>query len=86
MEKNKEIINKKSTNRLSKFEKARIIGLRAQQISLGSPPMIPITGQMDHIQIANMELEQRKIPMKIQRKLPSGEIEEFMLEEMVIDT
>ena len=59
---------------LTRFEKARIMGARALQLSLGAPPFIPIpkTARIS-LDIAMEELEQRVIPITIRRVLPNGD-------------
>jgi len=60
---------------LTKYEKARIMGARALQLSLGAPPFIPIpkTARIS-LDISMEELEQRVIPITIRRVLPNGEL------------
>ena len=57
---------------LTRFEKARIMGARALQLSLGAPPFIPIpkTARIS-LDISMEELEQRVIPITIRRVLPN---------------
>jgi DNA-binding protein Alba len=59
---------------LTRFEKARIMGARALQLSLGAPPFIPIpkTARIS-LDISMEELEQRVIPITIRRVLPNGD-------------
>lgn len=59
---------------LTRFEKARIMGARALQLSLGAPPFIPIpdTAQTS-LDIAMEELEIKAIPITIRRALPNGD-------------
>ncbi len=59
---------------LTRFEKARIMGARALQLSLGAPPFIPIpdTAQTS-LDIAMEELEIKAIPITIRRVLPNGD-------------
>jgi len=59
---------------LTRFEKARIMGARALQLSLGAPPFIPIpeTARIS-LDIAMEELNQRVIPIVIRRVLPNGD-------------
>ena len=59
---------------LTRFEKARIMGARALQLSLGAPPFIeiPPTARTS-LDIALVELEQRVIPIIIRRSLPNGD-------------
>ena len=59
---------------LTRFEKARIMGARALQLSLGAPPVIEIpSGAKTSLDIALAELEQRIIPIVIRRRLPNGD-------------
>lgn len=51
----------------TRFERARIIGARALQISMGAPILIP-TEKSDPIDIAIQELEQGVIPITVKRK------------------
>jgi len=86
---NKEVLNnmkskkKKTFPFLTKYEKARILGVRAQQISTGAPIMIDSTGFTSALEVAEEELRQRKIPFIIRRTLPNGQIEDWKIEEFV---
>ena len=52
----------------TRFEKARIIGARALQISLGAPVLIEIPeGTIDPIDIAKMEFDKEVIPIDVKR-------------------
>ncbi len=59
---------------LTRFEKARIMGARALQLSQGAPPFIeiPATARTS-LDIAMEELDQRIIPIIIKRVLPNGD-------------
>ncbi len=72
---------KKTVPFLNKFEKARLIGVRIQQLSSGSEPKISTGGLNSIVEIVEEELKQRKIPLIIKRNLPNGESEEWKLEE-----
>ncbi len=53
----------------TKFEKARIIGARALQISMGAPVIIDVPAQvMDPVDIAIMEFDNNVIPITIKRE------------------
>ena len=80
IEKNKNI-KKKTVPFLNKFEKARLLGVRIQQLSAGAEPKINISGFTNIIDIVEEELKQRKIPLIIKRNLPNGSSEEWKLEE-----
>lgn len=59
---------------LTRFEKARIMGARALQLSQGAPPFIPIPKTArTSLDISMEELEQRVIPITIRRVLPNGD-------------
>ena len=74
-----------TTPYLTKYEKARIIGARALQISKNSPILIPseqLAGETDPIVIAEMELREGKIPFIIRRYLPDGSYEDWPVSEL----
>ena len=55
--------------KLTRFEKARIIGARALQIAMGAPILVdPPDNVSDPIEIALLELERGVIPLTIRRK------------------
>jgi len=66
---------------LTRFEKARIIGIRALQISLGAPVLIPIEDveNLDSLRIAEKELEAQVLPVIIVRWTPDGKYQEIPL-------
>ena len=70
---------------LTKYEKARILGARALQISMGAPILINLEGETDSLEIAFKELQKRVIPIVIRRYLPCGKYEDWELTEMVIE-
>ena len=54
--------------KFTRFEKARIIGARALQISLGAPVLIDIPeGMIDPIAIAMLEFDRKVIPITVNR-------------------
>lgn len=75
-----------TTRFLTKYEKARIIGARALQISKNAPVMVDIEpGEWDPIKIAEKELIERKIPFIIRRYLPDGSFEDWKVDELIFD-
>ena len=65
---------------LTRFEKARIMGARALQLSLGAPTFIEIPETAaTSLDIAMEELEQRLIPISIRRSLPNGDFQNIPL-------
>lgn len=66
---------------LTRFEKARIMGARALQLSLGAPPFIEIPKTAGtSLDIALEELEQRAIPIIIRRRLPNGDFQNIPID------
>lgn len=56
---------------MTKFEKARIIGARALQLSMGAPSLIKMSEDTrDPILGAVRELEEGIIPITVKRTLP----------------
>ena len=60
------VVKKKVTPiKLTRFEKARLIGARALQLSLGATPLVDISGSIDPVDIATLELKENVIPLKV---------------------
>tara|TARA_B100001287_G_scaffold276733_1_gene289043 strand:+ start:5574 stop:6044 length:471 start_codon:yes stop_codon:yes gene_type:complete len=58
---------------LTRYEKAKIIGLRAKQINHGADIFIDVPDNViEGLTIAEMELEAKKIPFIIRRPMPNG--------------
>lgn len=54
----------------TRFERARIVGARALQISMGAPILIEVPkGIVDPIEIATMEFTRQVIPITVKREL-----------------
>jgi DNA-directed RNA polymerase subunit K/omega len=54
---------------LNQYERAAVIGIRAQQISEGAQPMIDVPEGIENaIEIATMELKMKKMPLIICRE------------------
>lgn len=60
--------------RLTKYERARIIGARALQLSMGAMPLIDVSELKvkDPLVIAEEELKRGVLPITISRRLPDG--------------
>ena len=66
---------------LTRFERARIMGARALQLSLGAPVFIEIPkNATTSLEIAMEELKQRIIPIVIKRTLPNGDYQNIPLD------
>ena len=70
---------------MTKYERARILGTRALQISMNAPVLVDIEGETDPLQIAMKELSAKKIPLVVRRYLPDGSYEDWSVEELIID-
>eukprot|EP00766_Chilomastix_caulleryi_P000598 gnl/Chilomastix_caulleri/1584.p1 GENE.gnl/Chilomastix_caulleri/1584~~gnl/Chilomastix_caulleri/1584.p1 ORF type:complete len:106 (+),score=28.47 gnl/Chilomastix_caulleri/1584:77-394(+) len=71
---------------ITKFERARVLGARALQLSYGAPPTIQMPpGVTDPLEIAERELENNAIPMIIRRYLPDGCYEDWDISELMQD-
>jgi DNA-directed RNA polymerase I, II, and III subunit RPABC2 len=66
--------------KLTRFEKARIVGARALQVAMGAPILIqPSTDLSSPTDIALKELESGILPMTIRRTLPDGTFQDVPL-------
>lgn len=74
---------KKTQPSITKFEKAKIIGIRAQMIADGSEPLIEINNLKNAIEIAEEEYKQKKIPLLITRNI-NGIKEYWRLDDFLI--
>ena len=72
---------KKTIPYLTKFERARIMGVRLQQLAYGAKPRINTDGLHSINEIVEKELIQRKIPFILRRTLPNGVSEDWKMEE-----
>jgi len=84
-ESKKKIPNDKRTTTpyMTKYERARLLGTRALQISMNAPVLVDLEGQTDPLQIALKELNEKKIPLVIRRYLPDGWYEDWTCEELL---
>lgn len=66
--------------KLTRFERARIVGARSLQVSLGAPILAPLPDSVtDPIDIAVVELNEKVLPMTIRRTLPEGSYQDIPL-------
>jgi DNA-directed RNA polymerases I, II, and III subunit RPABC2 len=77
--------NHKTYPFLTKYERAHIIGTRANQLSQGSKPFILVPEHITDVKdIARIELEQKRLPYIIKRRLPTGQFEYWRLADLII--
>lgn len=68
--------------RMTKYERAHILGVRASQLNAGAPPFVDIEDETDSLKIARKELDEHKIPFIIRRKFPDGSYEDWPINEL----
>ncbi|WWD04217.1 hypothetical protein V865_002284 [Kwoniella europaea PYCC6329] len=73
-----------TTPYMTKYERARVLGTRALQISMNAPVLVPVEGETDPLEIALKELAAKKIPLVIRRYLPDNSFEDWKVEELII--
>ena len=74
-----------TTPYLTKYERARVMGTRALQISMGAPVQITVDSNVtDPIIIAEKELQARKLPLIVRRYLPNGEYEDVDVRNLIV--
>ncbi|KAJ2712730.1 subunit common to RNA polymerases I, II, and III [Coemansia spiralis] len=74
-----------TTPYMTKYERARILGTRALQISMNAPVMVEPEGESDPYLIALKELRARKIPFVVRRYLPDASYEDWRVAELIVD-
>ncbi|KAI5801564.1 DNA-directed RNA polymerase I [Peziza echinospora] len=72
-----------TTPYMTKYERARLLGTRALQISMNAPVLVDLEGETDPLQIALKELGQKKIPLVVRRFLPDGHYEDWTCDELI---
>jgi len=70
---------------LTKYEKARVLGVRITQLNKGAKPLIEYQSTIiDNHLIAERELQEKKIPFIVMRPLPNGRKEYWKLQDLEI--
>lgn len=74
-----------TSNKMTKYERAKILGVRAQMLASGAKPLIEVSKHIDDVlEIAKLELKQKKIPFIIKRKI-SNNYEYWKIDDMIIE-
>ncbi len=72
--------------KLTRFERARIIGARALQVSLGAPILVEVPESVsDPIEISLAELKGHVLPMTLRRALPDRTFQDIPLVVLTTD-
>ncbi len=70
---------------LTRYEKARIVGARALQISFGAPILVEKPKNMiDPIKIAQLELKSGILPLTLRRELPDGAFQDISINKLIL--
>ena len=70
--------------KLTRFERAKIVGSRSLQISLGAPAFIKIPKDInDPIHVAIKELNSGSVPLSIRRTYPNGHSQNIPIEKLL---
>jgi len=71
--------------KVTRFEKARIVGARSLQISMGAPILIDVDDSISSpIDIALKELDTGILPITIRRTLPDGTFKDIPLKWLAV--
>ncbi|CAO3627633.1 unnamed protein product [Mucor fragilis] len=76
---------KQTTPYMTRYERARILGTRALQISLNAPVMVELDGESDALVIAMKELREKKVPLIVRRFLPDQTFEDWDVKDLIVD-
>ncbi|KAI8099783.1 RNA polymerase, subunit omega/K/RPB6 [Halteromyces radiatus] len=76
---------KTTTPYMTKYERARILGTRALQISLNAPVTVELDGETDPLVIAMKELREKKIPLIVRRFMPDGTFEDWNVKDLIVE-
>ena len=75
--------NHKTFPVLSKYEKAKIIGIRVNQLNYGAIPFVTVQNlNLDKVLIVEEELRQKKLPFIIKRPIPNGKFEYWNIKDL----
>jgi DNA-directed RNA polymerase subunit K/omega len=68
---------------ITKYEYARIVGIRSKQLNNGADPFIKLArGVIDGFTIAKLEMDAKKVPFIIARPLPNGSREYWKVQDL----
>ncbi|KAG5493106.1 hypothetical protein GH5_01841 [Leishmania sp. Ghana 2012 LV757] len=79
------ITERVTTAVMTKYERARVLGTRALQISMNAPVAVALEGETDPLTIAVKELRERRTPLIIRRILPDNTYEDWSVSELLVD-
>lgn len=70
---------------LTIYERTKILGTRTNQLAEGARPFVTVPEYVtDPLDIAKLELEQRRLPFIVKRPMPDGTFEYWRLSDLMI--
>lgn len=70
---------------LTVYERTKILGTRTNQLAEGARPFVTVPEHIIHpLDIAKLELEQRRLPFIVKRPMPDGTFEFWRLSDLMI--
>ena len=70
---------------LNQYEKTKLLSLRARELNDGANPYIAVPeGVTSSFEIAELELQQKKLPYILKRPLPDGTYEYWRLLDLIL--
>jgi len=75
--------NRITSNIMTKYERARILGTRALQLSRNAPTSVDTSGITDPLKIAEKELTLKKCPLILRRNFPNSTFEDWKVSELI---
>ena len=70
---------------LTVYERTKILGTRTNQLAEGARPFVAVPEYMTQpLDIAKLELEQRRLPFIVKRPMPDGTFEYWRLSDLMI--
>ncbi len=79
-----------NTNKITKpimtrFEKAKLLGVRSEMLAGGSPALVHVPNNVTSVyEIAKLEFKQKKIPLIVKRTLPNNTHEYWRIEDLIV--
>ena len=70
---------------ITKYEYTKILGQRVKQLNSGSKPLIKSQGLINNYNLAEQEIQEKKLPLIIKRPMPSGGCEYWRLQDLEIN-
>jgi len=78
-------VKRQSKPYITKYERAKILGVRSQMIAGGDKPLIKVPIHMtDAYEIALLEYNNKRMPLMIRRTNPDGTVEDWRLEDLIL--